>query len=114
MENLYTTDNILVYVGGDENQLKEMIDLFLNTIPEEFESLENNIENKNWDKAYEISHRIKPSMEILQIKNATEEFFDLNIKLHKKSQLSEIPDLFKMININVNSAIEQIKKDFKL
>lgn len=112
MEKLYTVDKIMVYVGNDKSQCIEMIDLFIKTIPDEFSKLKQAIKIKNWDKAYEISHRIKPSMEILQIKNATIEFIELNTKIHQKIDLETISQLFYEILHNVEKAIIQIKEDY--
>lgn len=112
MSKLYTIKKILVYVGNDKTQLKEMIDLFLQTIPKEFEKLEQAIVDENWDQAYEISHRIKPSMEILQFKNATAKFIELHAKLHQKIDLESVPQLFNEVLENINKGISQIKEDY--
>lgn len=112
MSKLYSTEKILVYVGNDKLQCEEMIDLFLQIIPQEFETLERKIANQNWDMAYEISHRIKPSMEILQIKNVSDEFSELHTKLHQKIDMESIPLLFNEILKDLNRALTQIKEDF--
>lgn len=112
MEKLYSIDKILIYVGDDKSQCVEMMDLFINTIPQEFNKLEKAIKLKNWNDAYEISHRIKPSMEILQIKNATSEFIELNTKIHQKIDMETISQQFYEILHNVENAIKQIKSDY--
>ncbi len=112
MGKKYSTDKILVYVGNEENQVAEMMELFLRTIPAELEKLENEIICGNWKKASEISHRIKPSMEILQIENASEEFMELHAKLHQEIDIETIEPLFKKIKLHAFKAIAQIKEDF--
>lgn len=112
MSKLYTIEKILVYVGNDKTQIEEMIDLFLQTIPKEFDKLEQAIIDKNWEQAYEFSHRIKPSMEILQFKNATEEFVELHAKLHQKIDLESVPQQFYEVLENLNKGISQIKEDY--
>ncbi|NOY50661.1 MAG: Hpt domain-containing protein [Chlorobi bacterium] len=112
MGKIYSTDKILVYVGNDENQVAEMMELFLRTIPAELEKLENEIICGNWKKASEISHRIKPSMEILQIENASGEFMELHTKLHQEIDLETIKPLYENIKLNSFKAIAQIKEDY--
>jgi HPt (histidine-containing phosphotransfer) domain-containing protein len=102
----------MVYVGNDQTQCKEMINLFLETIPMELNKLKIAINKNDWIKAYEISHRIKPTMEILQIKNANKEFVEISTKIHQKIDLDSISDIFSKILENVNLAIEQIKIDY--
>ena len=112
MNKLYSTEKIMVYVGNDEIQCAEMIDLFLETIPSEFEKLEEAILHKSWKKAYEISHRIKPSIQILKIKNTTKKFKELDAKLHQKIELESINGLFIDIQKNINLAFDQIREDY--
>jgi len=112
MEKLYSTEKLKNYIGDDKSQCKEMMKLFVNTIPAEFDDLALAIKQKDWSKAYEISHRIKPSMEILMIKNANEECVELHAKLHQKLDLDSLPQMFAKIHENVKLAIIQIKQDF--
>lgn len=112
MDKLYSTEKIMLYVGNDESQCVEMIDLFVQLIPKEFETLESAIINKDWKQAYEISHRIKPSIEILEIKNAADEFTELHTKLHQQIDLESVPNLFHEIHENLKKAIAQINKDY--
>jgi len=112
MDKLYSIEKILLYVGNDETQCEEMIDLFIQIIPKEFNMLEQAILDKNWKQAYEISHRIKPSIEILQIKNATEEFTELHTKLHQQIDLDSVPKLFYEIFNNLKKALTQINQDY--
>ena len=102
------------YIGDDKSQCKEMMKLFVNTIPSEFEDLELAIKQKDWGKAYDISHRIKPSMEILMIKNAKDECVELHTKLHQQLDLDSLPKMFDKIHKNVKLAIIQIRQDFNL
>jgi HPt (histidine-containing phosphotransfer) domain-containing protein len=112
MNKLYSVDKIMVYVGDQEDQCAEMIDLFLQTIPDEFIKLEEAIRHKSWKKAYEISHRIKPSIQILDIKNATSEFMELDAKLHQQIELDSLNELFLSLHKNINIAFTQIREDY--
>ena len=114
MENLYSIEKILVYVGDDMDQCKEMLELFIKTIPSELIKLELEIESKNWDKAYEITHRIKPSYDVLLIYEATTLFDKLHTKLHQQIDIETIEPQFKIIKKRTYEAIGQIKSDYKL
>jgi dihydrodipicolinate synthase/N-acetylneuraminate lyase len=113
MDRIYSTDKILVYVGNDEKQVAEMMELFLRTIPLEMQKLENEIICGNWKKASEISHRIKPSMEILQITNASDEFVELHAKLHQEIDIETIEPLYQKVKLHAFKAIAQIKEDYQ-
>lgn len=99
------------YVGNNEEQCKELLELFIDTIPAELEKLNTEITNKNWEKAYQIMHRIKPSFEIMQIKDGSEEFIKLNNNIYSKVNLDSSKELFNNMKTHTYQAVEQIKKD---
>ncbi len=101
----------MTYVGNNEDQCKELLELFADTIPAELDKLKTEITNKNWEKAYQIMHRIKPSFEIMQIKNGSEEFVKLNNNINSKVDLDKSKELFNNMKTHIYMAIEQIKKD---
>lgn len=103
----------MLYVGNNTDNCNEMLELFITTIPIELELLKSEIANENWDKAYEITHRIKPSFEIMQIKNASSEFFKLNNNIHLKIDLDGVQELFNSMETHLYHAIKQIKEDIK-
>jgi len=113
MPRLYSTEKILMYVGNDKDQCHEMVDLFLDTIPPEIENLSKAVFSKDWNLAYEISHRIKPSIEIMQIENSWELFSEFDTKLSQRIDLDNINDLYMEILKGLKLAISQIKEDFK-
>lgn len=101
----------MTYVGNNEDQCKELLELFAETIPEELDKLNTEITDENWIKAYEILHRIKPSFEIMQIKHGSEEFVKLNNNIHSKINLDDVPELFNSMKSHIYQAIKQIKED---
>lgn len=111
MGKLYSTDKIMTYVGNSEENCKELLKLFADTIPGELDKLKAEITNKNWAKAYEILHRIKPSFEIMEIKGGSDDFIKLNNNISLKMNLDKSWELFNNMKKHINNAIEEILED---
>jgi HPt (histidine-containing phosphotransfer) domain-containing protein len=65
MEQEIIISRLKAYVGDDLEQVKDIISLFLSTMPEHLEQLKKSIESKNVTKIKNIAHTIKPSLDIL-------------------------------------------------
>ncbi|PLX13142.1 MAG: hypothetical protein C0598_04430 [Marinilabiliales bacterium] len=111
MSKLYSTDKILMYVDNDQHQCNELLRLFVDTVPEEIESLEKAISNKNWDEAYLISHRIKPSMGITLSTKLSDDYSNLHENIRLKRDPESLKLIFEEFKNNVYQAINQIKSD---
>ncbi len=101
----------MTYVGNSEENCKELLRLFAETIPVELDKLRAEITNKNWEKAHEILHRIKPSFEIMQIKYGSEEFIKLNNNISSKIDLDNSLELYNNMKNHIFKAIEEIMVD---
>ena len=65
-------DKLKSYVGNKESDIKEMIILFLQLIPEQKEKMQDAFENKEWNKLNYIAHQLKPSMDIFGLSGSKE------------------------------------------
>ena len=65
-------DKLRSYVGNKESDIKEMIILFLQLIPEQKEKMLEAFKNKEWDKLNYIAHQLKPSMDIFGLNGSKE------------------------------------------
>ena len=60
----YTLDKLSQYVGGNKDEIKEMIGLFLETIPLDINKLPELAQKKEWQNIYKIAHKVKPSFDV--------------------------------------------------
>lgn len=63
----YSLDNLSEYLGNDEKQIKEMIGLFLDTIPPDVDQMIKFSDEKKWEEVYKLAHRIKPTFEVFKM-----------------------------------------------
>ncbi len=60
------------YVGDSDSDVKDMINLFLQIIPQQKEKLQKAIQERNWGNLNYTAHQIKPSLDILGLSEAKE------------------------------------------
>jgi PAS domain S-box-containing protein len=65
-------DNLEELTGGDDDLLKEMLDLFLEQTPEMMDKILDNLENENYEELKINTHTLKPTFTYVGIQEATE------------------------------------------
>ena len=60
----YTLAKLSQYVGGNKDEIKEMISIFLETIPLDINQLPELAEKQDWQSIYKIAHKVKPSFDV--------------------------------------------------
>lgn len=92
--------------GGDNNVMKEMLEIFLSKTPELFEQLEKEYNEKNYDQMSTLAHTMKPTFSYVGIQKGQE----LALKIEEFSEDADTKDVLqeyvkelkKVIAISVN------------
>ena len=64
-EKLYSLSNIKNAVGGDKESLKEMIKIFLDTLPSLLSEIKNAFDKKDWQAVAKAAHSAKSNIEMV-------------------------------------------------
>ena len=64
----YSLHKLSGYVGGDKNEILDMINIFIDTTSVDINKLSELAKNKEWHSVYKVAHRIKPSFDIFEMK----------------------------------------------
>lgn len=99
METHYNLNYLKEISNGDVDFEKDIINTFLKNIPEEMEQLVNAIEEKSIEKVHYYSHKMKPSLQVLQVSCAE------NLKFIENESKSEIKN-WEIIEKNYRNAQE--------
>ncbi len=89
---------------GDESFVKDMIEIFLNEIPSAMNFLTEKLEEKNWEKIANITHRIKTNYMMVGMKVQQENALAIE-KMIKSNEFKEK---------EISTRIHQLKSDSKL
>jgi len=92
----------------------QIVNLFLQEVPDELKLIKLGIEEKNYSKAYTAAHKIKPSLDLLGMDLAYDENLQIMEWAKTEGKKKEIKEIFKSLKAHVDSAVKEIKKDFKI
>ncbi len=101
MQNQFNLEKLSQYFASDKKQIKEMVALFLNTIPPDIIQLEVLAEKEDWLELLKITHRIKPSFDVFEMKDILN-----NIKAIEHIVRNKNP------KDNLNNAIQELMENF--
>ena len=108
---LYNLQKLYEIENKDNGFIKEVVNLFLNTIPPTSKALVKAAKEKKWDDVYFLAHKMKANIDLLNI-----ETIQTEIRLVEENAKSKINgDTLKKINF-IHSIIEkvthQLQEDF--
>jgi|AntAceMinimDraft_9_1070365.scaffolds.fasta_scaffold20926_3 HPt (histidine-containing phosphotransfer) domain-containing protein len=109
----YSIDKLLQYVGNDVNQINEMIKIFLDTIPPDIDQIQKMANINDWQRVYEIAHRIKPSIDIFEMNNILEDIKKIEYQAHENNAEGNLDALIKELSEKVNSVILLMQKEIE-
>lgn len=92
----------------------QIVNLFLEEVPSEVGTMKIGIEEKDYDKVYAASHKIKPSLDLLGMDIAYEENLQILEWANKKGKKKEIKEIFKSFKDRISMSVKELKKDFKI
>ncbi len=113
-EQHYNLDYLKSISGGDQDFVLDMLQTFVNNVPEELTKIRNLVSIKNWQKVGEDAHRFSSSMLFLgldQLKTITTRIEEFGIN---KVNTDQIPELLNQLENGCNQLILELKRDFNV
>ena len=97
--------------GGDEDLLKEMLDLFLDQTPTLMNKVVSHYESKEYNRVKEFSHTLKPTFTYVGMDKATgiAEQIEL-MAAEAEPDVEKLGKLVRELNLICNEALEKVKE----
>ena len=98
---------------GDDNFVKEMVQIFIDQTPETINNLEKYMNNKDWKMVRALAHKMKPSFsfvglqELYEILNSIEEYAE------SETNLDLLPEMIAKINKECTLALAELQEMVK-
>jgi hypothetical protein len=109
---LYNLEKLRGIENKDANFIKEVLMLFLNTIPAISDELVKAANEKKWDQVYFLAHKMKANIDLLNIESLKKEIRVVEENSKTKNNLDHISDKVIFINSTIEQCAKQIKEDF--
>lgn len=112
MSRLYNLDMLRELVGDDENEIKELVNMFIELTPETLSELNNHFENKNYDGVGSAAHKLKSTIKLWDITEIKNEIVMIELNAKNNENLDKLPFLIEKLNKVITEVIAQLKEDF--
>lgn len=99
---------------ADENFIKEMIVTFKNSAPDIVSQMEICVKDKKYSALSKHAHKFISGISFLGVKYIEEDLLKIEDKAKRRTDLQEIPGLFKSVKKKIDELIVQFNEDFDL
>jgi CheY-like chemotaxis protein len=110
-EQLYDLSMVKSVSGGDENFIKKMVDLFIETVPQNVNELNTALKNEDWEQVSKMAHKLKSTVDSMGIKSLKTDIRTVETNAKHKESLLEIPGLAIKIESVINKCIDRLRKE---
>lgn len=101
------TEQIDAISAGDNDFKKELIDIFLDQIPEFIDKISGYLEDKNWEMLAREAHTAKSSALTFGMNDAGKLLKDIQIQLENK-ELDNIPEMVTQVLSHLGAAVPEL------
>lgn len=111
---IYNLDKINEMAEGDQDFIDSVISVFLEEVPVDIELLEKALLAKDHGQVYQLSHKIKPNVDLLGMEQTRAIALELETLGKEKGNMEEIEKRFPLLKTDITQVIAELKKDFSL
>ncbi|QNL21302.1 Hpt domain-containing protein [Hyphobacterium sp. CCMP332] len=97
------------YSSNDKDFVQEMVELFLSSTPSFLEEMKSSFENKDYNMVARISHKMKPSMTFMGIKNGKEITIALEDYANEGTDIAKIEEKITELDQLCQLAFSELK-----
>jgi len=108
---LYDLSMVQSVSGGDENFIKKMVALFIETVPQNMQDLKNALNEENWDQVGKTAHKLKSTIDSMGIKSIRQEIRTVEANARQKEGLDVVPGLVATVDNVINECIGQLQAE---
>jgi len=107
-QKLYDLAMIQSVSGGDEAFIRKMIQLFIQTVPQNVRELVDATSQGNWEQVSKMAHKLKSTIDSMGIRSIHDQI--RTVEMHAKNQehLELLPEMVKQVESVVSACISQL------
>ncbi len=108
----YNSSLLLEMMDGNQDEIKELAIMLFDLGPQMIDEIKICIDNGDWVKAGDISHKLKSSLMLWQMTD----LIPLAVSIEKKGRSnidhSDIRENFKLLDIELNKVLNRMKEEY--
>jgi len=111
---LYNTDRLHEIGDGDAGFIKEVIEVFLQNLPANANSLVQACMDQEWQSVYFIAHKMKASIDLMGIEKLMQEIRTIEQWAKSNTNFDQIAEKVNLVNEIIHKTAALMKEDFNL
>ncbi len=111
---VYSLDKINEMADGDQEFINSVISVFLKEVPQDLESLEEALEEENYEQVYQLAHKIKPNVDLLGMEQTRAAALEIETLCKNEANMAEIKIVFPNLKKDIFQVVSELKNDFNL
>ncbi len=108
---MYDTSKLRELTDGDNEFIVRLLQTFIEQIEKELPLLEYAIKQKHWKNSHKITHKLKPSIEILNVTYAIEPIRNIVENTRHQININKIESDFDILQAALKKTIITMKND---
>lgn len=113
-QKLYDLTMVETISGGDQAFIKKMVQLFIDTMPQNVNDLQQALQQENWEMVGKHAHKMKSTIDSMGIDLLKDDIRTVEASGKHKTGLEAIPALITKVADTIQQCVSQIKSDFGL
>jgi len=110
----YNLAKVYALSDNDPEFVSQIVQLFVTEVPLDLTQIKLGIKTKDHKLAYSYAHKIKPTLDLLGMNVAFEETLEIEAWTKREGKRKEINDTFDSVELQIEKAIKEVKKDFNI
>jgi HPt (histidine-containing phosphotransfer) domain-containing protein len=110
-QKLYNLDMVKTISNGNNDFVKKMINIFMDTTPPEIAIIKNCLGNGDYNLMGATAHKIKPSIDTMGIQDLMQDIRAIEKYGKEASNLDELPALVEKLENTLSTVFEQLKEE---
>lgn len=111
---LYNLTMVYGIAGGDEDFVKRMVQLFLDTMPASLQEMQSQVVLQNWPQVGKLAHKMKSTIDSMGISSLKDVIRQIEQNGKKGEHTVQLPAQVNLVEAVMKVCIEQVKKEFSL
>lgn len=112
--SLYDLTMVREISQGNNDFVKKMMSLFIETLPPAIDEIKQHLADKNWGSLGGVAHKIKPSIDTMGIDSLKEDIRTVERYGKDAIHLDELPALISKIEFIIDAVIAQLQTELNL
>jgi PAS domain S-box-containing protein len=113
-EKLYNLSMVEAISGGDQDFVKRMVQLFLDTMPEALKDIESATGDQRWEALSKLAHKLKSTIDSMGIERLKQLVRTIESNGKTGTDTGQIPALVETLVATMRICMDQIKTDYSL